>query len=135
VDCRQTLPRSNVNHMGQNLERGNVCLQSTLSVLYLGYLFSPHIFASYDLYPCGSQRSVDCKQTLPRSKVDHLNTIHRMQKYGGKTDNQFVPMWFTLERGNICLQSTLSVLYLGYLFSPIFLHPMIYIQVVHLRTW
>ena len=31
---------------------------------------------------------MDCKQTLPRSKVDHLDTNHRMQKYGGKTDNQ-----------------------------------------------
>jgi hypothetical protein len=35
-----------------------------------------------------TKRSVDCKQTLPRSKVDHLDTNHRMQKYGGKTDNQ-----------------------------------------------
>jgi hypothetical protein len=43
------------------LERGNVCLQT---------------------------ESVDCRQTLPRSKVDHLDTNHRMQKYRGKTDNQ-----------------------------------------------
>jgi hypothetical protein len=31
---------------------------------------------------------VDCRQTLPRSKVNHLYINHRMQKYGGKTDNQ-----------------------------------------------
>jgi hypothetical protein len=59
------------------LERGNVCLQSTLSVLYLGYLFSP-IFLHPMIYI-----------QVVHLRVDHLDTNHRMQRYGGeKTDNQ-----------------------------------------------
>ena len=78
----------------------------------------PHIFASYDFDPCGSPWNVVMFVYSPHSPFYIL--VICFPPYFCIL--WFVSRWSTLERGNVCLQYTLSVLYLGYLFfSPPYL--------------